>query len=87
MCEGNSPHKKRSQHGMCKETPDIEKCQRVIFEQMCQFRFSFSLFISLCLAIGFLFVLFVGLFSKAVFMQILALVVLSFYHFEGSFHF
>ena len=35
----------------------------------------------------FVFVLFCRAFSKDVFIQILAGVILSFYHFEGSFHF
>ena len=66
----------------------------LIFEDMCQFCFSLSL--SLCLSICFCWFGFAGLFFCFVFLlfflrlsfiQILALVVLSFYHFEGSFHF
>ena len=48
---------------------------------------SVSLFLSLCLAICLFLFCFVRLFSKAVFHANCGFSVLSFYHFEGSFHF
>ena len=65
-----------------KKLPMERNVKRLIFEEMCQFWFS----LSLCL-FRFVCFCFVGLFLRLSFIQILALVVLSFYHFEGSFHF
>ena len=83
MSKRNSAPKKRSQHGMCKETPDGEKCQTTYF-----WRDVSVLVLSLCLCLfRFVCFCFVGLFLRLSFIQILSLVVLSFYHFEGSFQF
>ena len=64
----------------------------LVFEDMCQFWFSLSVSVSFDLIVlvwfcscFFFFCFFV--FWRLSFIQILALVVLSFYHFEGSFHF
>ena len=63
----------------------------LIFEDMCQFWFSHSVSVSFDLIVlvwfcrAFFFFFF--FFGRLSFIQILALVVLSFYHFEGSFHF
>ena len=58
-----------------------------LFLKRCVSSSFLSLFLSLCLAIVlFLFCLY-GFFLMLSFMQILALVVLYFHHFEGSFHF
>ena len=69
---------------MCKETPDGEKCQTTYFwRDVSVVVLSLSVSLPICL---FLFC-FVGLFLRLSFIQILPLVALSFYHFEGSFHF
>ena len=52
---------------MCKETPDIEKCQTSYFMNRFVSSGSLSLFLCLCLAICLFLFCFVGLFSKAVF--------------------
>ena len=65
--------------------------KRLIFEDICQFWFSlsvsmsFDLFVLVWFCRAFYFIYFI--FLRLSFIQILALVVLSFYHFEGSFHF
>ena len=66
--------------------------KRLIFEDMCQFWFSlsvsvsFDLFVLVWFCRAFFFFFF-NFFFRLSFIQILALVVLSFYHFGGSFHF
>ena len=62
-------------------SPDGEKCQTTY-----SWRDLSVLVLSLCL-LRFVCFCFVGLFLRLSFLQILALVVLSFYHFEDSFHF
>ena len=64
MCKRNFPHKKEASMGCVKTLP--RNIERVIFEQMCQFRYSLHFYV--CVS-RFVFVLFcfVGLFSKAVF--------------------
>ena len=69
---------------MCKETPDIEKCQTSYFMNRFVSSGSLSLFLCLCLAICLFLFCFVGLFSKAVFDANFGL---GMYHFDGSFHF
>ena len=59
--------------------PDGERCQTTYFWTMCQFWFYLSVSCDLFV--------FVELFLRLSFIQILDLVVLSFHHFEGSFHF
>ena len=59
-----------------------------LFLKRCVSSGSLSLFLSLCLAICLFLFCFVGLFFlRLSLMQILVLVLFSFYHFEGSFHF
>ena len=72
---------------MCKETSDIEKCQTSYFwKDVSVPVLSLSLSVSISASRDFLFCLF-AFFLRLSFIQILALVVLSIYHFEGSFHF
>ena len=87
MCKRNSPHKKEASMVCVKKLPIQRNVKRVIFEKMCQFRFYLPVAISVSRDL-FVFVLFCKtFFLRLSLMQMLALVVLSFYHFEGSFHF
>ena len=86
MSKRNSPHKfiKKASMGWREMSNDL-------FLKTCVSSGFLSL--SLCLSICLYWFVFVGLFFffffflRLSFIQILALVVLSFYHFEGSFHF
>ena len=86
-----TPHiKKRTHHGMCKEIPDnYREMSNELFLKRCVGSGSLALFLSVSrdLVVFVLFCrVFFSFFLRLSLMQILALV-LSFYHFEGSFHF
>ena len=84
MLKRNTSDKKEANIGCVKKLPMERNVKRLTFEQMCQFRFSLCLcllrFVCFCSVLQ-------GFFLRLSFIQILVFVVLSFYHFEGSFHF
>ena len=85
MFKRNSSDKREASMGCVKKLLMERNVKRLIKKKKCvnSGSLSLSMFLAICL---FLFC-FVGLFLKLSLIQILALVVLSFYHFEGSFHF